>query len=229
LETTFGGVRVAAGDPIEPRLIERLTQRLESECGFRLAAIEEIDVGTGHNNRILKLRSSDGRGLVAKLYYNDVRHRLAREFGGLTLLRERGIPGVPEPVLRLHEDRLAVYSLEPGSTPRVQDLTTGDLRQLGKLLGSMARIHPGQPGTEAVLPAVSATFSLADQVSFIRSRMGEFRKHATAVPDAPEVRAALALVSPRQIERFIAQALVGLGRAEIEASVPEARRGFSQG
>jgi hypothetical protein len=93
-----------------------LPARLRAELGFELAEATPIDPGHIHNNRLLRLRGSDGRELVAKLYYRDDRRRLEREFEALALLRRRGSTSVPVAHLRDEAEQYGVYSFEPGAT-----------------------------------------------------------------------------------------------------------------
>jgi hypothetical protein len=71
----------------------RLESTLRQQLAFVVANIAEIDPGVPHNNRLLHLWSSDGREAVAKIYFEDDRHRLEREDDGRVDARTRHAPG----------------------------------------------------------------------------------------------------------------------------------------
>src|SRR5688572_33774 len=107
-----------------------MRRRLWDGLGFRLVAAEPIaPAPPNNNNRLLHLRAEDGGQAVAKLYVQDGRRRLEREFGLLGLLQARGVRRVPRPYLRCDEHGYAVYSFEPGALKRAADLTVAELSE----------------------------------------------------------------------------------------------------
>jgi hypothetical protein len=79
--------------------MQKLAERLLRELGFRVESAVALDPGTPHNNRLVRLRASDGREVVAKFYFRDDRHRLDREYTALSYLHAVGVADVPAPYL----------------------------------------------------------------------------------------------------------------------------------
>ena len=212
-----------------PSALGPLLDRLARERGLSVTDVQPIDPGLAHNNRLYRLRATDGRLVVLKCYFRDDRRRLEREFGALAFLQARGIDGVPRPLLRDDPSYAAVYSFEAGASKPGAALTITELEALAALVGAFRHIRPGQAGA-AFLPGVAAVFSLADEVAHLRARLAAFRRFASSVSVYPMVRAACADGDPAgTIERLLEQAIGDLPQADLAARIPEAAWGFAQG
>jgi hypothetical protein len=204
-------------------VLDDLRRRLRERLGFRLVAADPIVPGyPNNNNRLLRLRAEDGRQAVAKLYVGDHRRRLEREFGLLSLLRDRGVRRVPAPYLRCDEHRYAVYSFEPGVLKRAADLTIAELAEVAAFAADLHRIAPwavraARPEAETGLP-VADRLSLADLVAEIRRRLARFLPFAASDGAPPAVRALRAeLDVAATFASLIAAATAGLTAAELAA------------
>jgi len=213
-------------DALTPDLLSR---RLHSELGFRLAAVSELDPDRPHNNRLLHLVAADGRQAVVKHYFADDRQRLDREYETLISLRTRRMTEVPTPLLRDDAHQFAVYSFEPGTIQAGTALTAPTVRAIAHFAAQLYHIHP-DPGVTNLRTAVSATFSLAQQVAGIRRRLAEFHEFASGPQAGSLVRALRCEVAIEdEIERLIRRALAGRSWAAIEHSVPAAHWSLTSG
>jgi hypothetical protein len=206
----------------EHPLVDDLRRRLRERLGFRLVAVDPITPATpNNNNRLLRLVAEDGRRAVAKLYVQDGRRRLEREFGLLALLEERGVRRVPRPYLRCDEHQYAVYSFESGALKPAADLTVAELREAVAFAADLYRLAPVgdgmRPVPDGALP-VAGRLSLADLVDATERRFGQFRS-VVARGDAPP--AVVALCAEHDLaalfDGLIAAATAGLSPAELAA------------
>jgi hypothetical protein len=205
---------------LPPALGRDVERRLAGEQGFRVAGVEELDPGVPHNNRIFRLRAADGRRAALKVYQQDGRQRLEREYDTLAFLRRHGFGGAPSPLLRLGDHYAAVYTFEAGETRPAAAWTVAHAAHAGADAVEVCRQRPGDPGVD-FLPAASATFSFADQVRGIRMRLGRFAAYAASGAVSPEVRALLCEDDPVvQVERLLRAATSGLAQAQLEERVP---------
>ena len=200
-------------------LPDSLAVRLRAALEFELADTAPIDPGVIHNNRVFRLRGTDGRELVAKFYYRDRIERLEREFASFRFLRGRGAACVPVPYVADESEQYAVYSFEPGRTKTPADLTVDELADIGRLAAELHHFRRGDPG-DAIPPAF-AEDSLAGRVAYLRRRLASLTE-AAAAPDAyAALRALVAEVDVAgAVERLVAAATAGLSDAELNATVP---------
>jgi hypothetical protein len=211
---------------METGCIERV---LKQRLGFAIANTAEIDPGVPHNNRLLHLWSTDGRQAVAKIYFDDDRQRLDREYTSLAFLHTLGASTVATPYLRDDATRLGIYSYEAGVTPTSAELTTRHMEDLADFAARLRGIRPGTPGA-IFHNSTSATFSLQDQVGGIRGRLAQFELFATSPTAFDAVRHLRREVDVAgSIERLIGRALDGLSAEAIEARVAEHDRSLTSG
>jgi len=157
-----------------------LERRLADELGFRIGRQEPIQPWQAHNNRLLHLWSTDAREVVVKIYFQDQRQRLQREYTGLSFLRAQGIRELPTPLLLDDGYQFAVYSFESGATRTGAALSLRSLERVAGFAAALHWIHPDTPGSEMFPTSVPATFSLADQVRGIRARLDSFASYASS-------------------------------------------------
>jgi Ser/Thr protein kinase RdoA (MazF antagonist) len=145
-----------------------LVRRLRAERGVDVVAAEELP--DGKNNRLLRLETADGRPLLAKVYQQDGRDRLEREFGLLAFLGERGFPWTPRAVLRDRGPAWAVYSFEDGATKPAEAYSAEDGRELGRFAAALHRITPEERGIDFDF-CINPTPSLGAAVARIGARL----------------------------------------------------------
>ncbi|MBV8715459.1 MAG: phosphotransferase [Chloroflexi bacterium] len=190
-------------------LAAQIEQRLSTDLGIRISKQARIEPGQPHNNRLLHVWSDDGRDVVVKVYFQDDRHRLDREFSAIAYLRGRGFAEVPTAFLRDDEYGFAVYSYEPGETRVGAKLGVHDVEGVAEFAARLHHIHPGEPGAH-FRKSVPATFSFADQVAGIRHRLAQFTelRMTPAVPaQVRELRREVDVIGG--IEQLIGTVLAG--------------------
>lgn len=204
--------------PSDEALLEQLAVRLAAELDFHLTRVEPIDPGRPHNNRLSHLWSHDGREAVLKVYYRDDRHRLDREYTALAFLNSRAVPEVPAALLRDDHLGCAVYSFEQGASRFGPELTLNNVEAIAGFAAALHHIHPDAPGAD-FRTGVAATFSLADQVTAIRRRLGWFTDYAnSATVFAPVRQLCDELDVQVSVERLIDLAL--RGAPDTDSAVP---------
>jgi Ser/Thr protein kinase RdoA (MazF antagonist) len=205
---------------LPPALGAELERRLAVELGFRIAGVEELDPGVAHNNRIYRLRADDGRAAALKMYIQDGRRRLEREYDVLSFLRDRGFSGVPVPLLRSDPHYCAVYTFEPGDTRPAAAWTAAHAVATGRLAAELHAIRPGEPGADFP-PAFSATFSYAEQMEGARTRLARFSAYVAGGDVSPEVRALLDACDPvAEVEGLLRVATRDLTAAQFLERTP---------
>jgi hypothetical protein len=190
-------------------LLERLAVRLAAELRFHIVRVQPIDPGRPHNNRLCHLWSQDGRDALLKVYYRDDRHRLDREYSALRFLNSCGMAEAPTALLRDDDLGCAVYSFEDGVCRFGPELDLQQVEAIAAFAATLHHIHPDTPGA-TFRTAVSATFSLADQVAGIQRRLSWFTEFADSSAVFPSVRALRAEIDvERSIDGLIVMALAG--------------------
>jgi len=210
-----------------------LEPRLAREIGFRLAGVEPVHPGVIHNNRLFRLQSADGRAAMAKLYLQDGRFRLEREYDALAVLRSHGITSVPSPLARSDEHYYAVYSLEAGENRPAAQWTTAHSTASAHFCIQLDRIRPEDVHVP-LRDAFAAAFSLSESVTRTRARLSLFTTYASSLGGAadspPEIAGLLASIDPAaEIERLIAAAMRGVSPDAMDARVPDRRRRLDVG
>jgi len=145
---------------LERAVLEHIEARLRSELGFRTVRAEHIQPWQAHTNRLLHLWAADGREAVAKVYIQDGRFRLEREFSTLSFLHKQGIPEVPIPLLCNVGQGWAVYSFEAGEAHLGTELAPHHLEKIASFAAKLHRLHPDPP-VPSLRTSFAATFSLA--------------------------------------------------------------------
>jgi hypothetical protein len=197
-------------------LVDRL--RRERDCNVVSAA----EIPAGQNNRLLRLET-DGGPLLAKLYVQDDRDRVGREFGLLAFLGERGYPWTPRAVLRDTGRSWAVYSFEAGRTRRAEDWTVEDSLALGRAGAALHELAPLDCPVDFPL-AITPMISLALGVERIGTRLRDFLDDAAA-REPERVRELMARVDlVATVEDLTARAAAGLDAATLAQSLPRERR-----
>jgi Ser/Thr protein kinase RdoA (MazF antagonist) len=187
------------------------------ECGA--AVVTATELGAGQNNRLFRLTTGDGAELLAKLYHQDDRDRLGREFGILRFLGERGFIWTPRALLRDGAGAWAVYSFERGTTKPAAAYTVDDGRALGQFAAALHAFRPDDDNAGFDL-CINPTPSLAAAIERIGARLGMFLADETA-RSHDRVRAFLARFDPAPtIEELTARATAGLARDEIARRLP---------
>jgi len=208
---------------LAPDIARDLESRLQTELGFKLDSVRlvEVDPGVVHNNRLFRLRATDGREAMAKVYLRDDRQRLDREFKGLTLLRRRGFRSVPEPYLRNDEHNYGVYSMEPGENRPALRWTEADAVAAAEFSVELHRIRPVDVETPMPM-AIFAASSYTETVRHIRTRLQHLMDYRARGDLAPEVRALYAETDPvAEVERLIVLTTLSIGGDEMDRRTPE--------
>ena len=208
-------------ESLPPAVRSDLEHRLHESLGFQLERVVELDAPVIHNNRLYRLHSREGRDLLLKLYQQDGRQRLEREFAALTFLTARGFATVPTPYLLDEGHYYAVYSFEPGANRPSAHWTTDDARAAGAFAAELHQFTRDTPSADFPT-AFSGTFSYADMLAGLRRRLAIFSRYvASAESLPPPIQSFLSDLDPvAEVERLIAAALRGLSHADIAARVP---------
>jgi hypothetical protein len=216
-----------AANPLPAGLEQDVEARLRRELDFSLTHLEEVDPGVIHNNRLVRLRASDGRQAMAKVYLQDGRQRLEREFDTLAFLRRRGLRSVPAALARSDEHYYAVYSLEEGHNRPAAEWTEDQAVAAAHFAAELDCIPPEE--ADGPLPtAFNGSFSQVERIERIRARLRLFGDYVSSVPSLgalpTEVRTLLARLDPlAEVERLLHRATGRLSPAQLEERVPEHR------
>jgi Ser/Thr protein kinase RdoA (MazF antagonist) len=193
-------------------------RRVLAELGRRVVGWSEL--GTGTNNRLVRLDLADGPPLLVKFYARDRWDRLGTEFPALDFLARRGVAGVPRPYLRSDALLYGVYSFEPGQRKAPAELTVPDARAAAALAAELHAFGPDE-ADPALAPANAACFSLADYVDLIGARRRAFEALAADPAGCEEVRVLAREVDfGPTIARLVARATAGLTPAELAPALP---------
>jgi Ser/Thr protein kinase RdoA (MazF antagonist) len=198
--------------------LDEVVRRVRHELEWRVIGWTEL--GTGTNNRLVRLDLADGPPLLAKLYVPDRWNRLGSEYAALAYLARRGIGVVPRPILRDDEHLFGVYSFEAGERRAPAALTTTDMVAAARLAADLHSFSPGPPdgpGVNGDLESANAAcFSYADQIRLIEWRLRAFEEQADAdLRDLPLTRG----LRPT-LERLVAAVTDGLSAEEIARQIP---------
>jgi hypothetical protein len=130
-------------------------RRIGRELRRRVLGWERL---SGGGNNWLHRAETDGDPLVLKVYRRSrwltgfYRRKGAdgqtREWGALTLLRDRGVGSVPRPLLRSRRLGYAVYSLAPGVQVGAAELTVEAARRLGEWAATAHAFGPDDVSVE---------------------------------------------------------------------------------
>ena len=210
---------IEAPRPIPETWPTAVDARVRAELGWRVTSWREL--GTGTNNRLVRLDLAEGPPLLAKFYARDRWDRLGTEFLALALLAERGVGGVPRPYLRDDELNYALYSFEPGVRKAPAAVTEEDARAAAGLAAALHAFGPRDD--ESVGPANAACYSVADHLRLIESRLCAYEVCAADPACRDEVRAFATEVDLRAaVDRLVAAATAGMTEAEVAAALPRA-------
>ncbi|TAK24209.1 MAG: hypothetical protein EPO26_07310 [Chloroflexota bacterium] len=195
----------------------KIASGLADGFGFRVAAMQPIDPGVVHTNRVTRLVSDDGRRAILKQYFRDDRMRLEREFGGLSFLADRSFENVPRPWLKDDETYSAVYDFVPGETRPAESLRVTDVRRLADFSVRFARFGPSDlpfdPG-----PAIGSAFSRSDEITQILRRAQLFASFvAKRGADAGTAEFNATRDPASIVADLVVRATRGMGRDSLEA------------
>jgi len=160
---------------------------------------------------LFRLDTQDGAALLAKFYHRDRWDRLHREFSVLTLLGQLGLTHVPRALLRSDAFSYGVYSFEPGSAKHAAELERRDLLAVAAFATGLHAVGPDARSRD-LPPAADASFSVADQLWVIDSRLRAFEAFAAGPAAYDELRDLCHGLDLRaRITDLIARATAGLG------------------
>jgi Ser/Thr protein kinase RdoA (MazF antagonist) len=196
--------------------LDEVVRRVRRELEWRVIGWTEL--GTGTNNRLVRLDLADGPPLLAKLYVPDRWNRLGSEYAALAYLARRGIGVVPRPILRDDEHLFGVYSFEAGERREPAALGEVEARTAARLAASLHAFPPD--AADDLAPANAACFSHADQIRLIEWRLRAFEESADSEVRSHQVTRDLR----RTVERLVATATAGLSADEIERTISRADR-----
>lgn len=167
--------------------LHALFKAVDDSLGVECRAAQPLPGGS--NNRLIRLETRDPGFLVAKVYFTDDRHRLAREFGVLSALNRQGFTEVPCALARFDPLETAVYSYMEGSSIPASAFTASHIEQIAAYL---AKLHglTREVVKEDLPMAYASARSLGEVVTLIRDRFVYF---------AEDKRVAL----PSSLQRFL--------------------------
>jgi hypothetical protein len=119
----------------------------------------------GRNNRAFKLKCDVHEFFLKAYFYSsaDPRDRLNHEFSFTTFAWSNGIHSVPEPLVKLPNQRLALYEFIAGKIANYRPTTTNDIRQATDFILSVNH-YRANDSAEKLPPASEACFSMNDHI-----------------------------------------------------------------
>jgi hypothetical protein len=159
-------------------------------------------IGGGRNSQVYKLKCSDGRHYLAKVYYRhdeDSRDRAVAEFDGLTFLWQSGVRTIPEPLSADPILGFAIYEYIHGESIDSNTVTASDIDTAVDFLISLNRLTD-HPGAAHLQPASEACFSVRAIMDNIQQRL----ERLFSLPDQGSIEAELARFLVGEIEPFFA-------------------------
>lgn len=162
--------------------LSALKEETEHLAGIPVTHIKPVS--GGRNNRVYRVRLTDGRCLALKKYFHspeDPRDRLRTEFSTLRFLWENGINYVPEPVACDRESGIALYRWIEGE--KVADPAAGDIDRVVDFLSALKRLA-GCPAAASLRPASEACLCADELIAQVEAR---FERLSCVATDYPEL------------------------------------------
>ncbi len=153
-------------------------------------------VGAGANSRVFRVEldepspsPSRPRRVIVKFYRRDdgdTRDRLGTEFGSLQFLWRNGVRSVPCPLAIARDGQCAIYEWLDGEVVSGA-IGPADIDASVAFLSVLKQLRH-LPGSDTLLPASEACFSLRDVVASVESRLRRLRDGAVGDGDGPRMR-----------------------------------------
>jgi len=140
----------------------------------------------GRNNRVDLVRLTNGGKAVLKRYHHDpadTRNRLAAEWAFLTLVWNRDIRIVPQPLATLEADHAALYSFAEGGKAEMANANLVD-----QAIDFIVAINAYAEDAENLAPASEACFTLSEHISGVVQRVARLDTIDSDAPLAGEAR-----------------------------------------
>lgn len=190
---------------------------MRAHFGGDPGAIEEIP--EGGNNRLLRL-GVDDQNLLAKFYRPDKRLRMEREFEALSLLRPLGL-SVPQAFFKNDAEQFAVYSLEPGHTKPVGELSQTEAEQLDNFVLALYELPPA--GLHWSLPRARwECRAFKGYTDIIHERMDTFQRAlGSSETDARVVELGRQMRLGAVVGELVQQATAGIRPEQLAQELPE--------
>lgn len=171
--------------PVEVRMeaMKHVATRLLSGP---VSSIEPI--GSGRNSQVYRLTDSNSQTYALKAYFrhaSDKRDRLRTEFSSLQFLWESGVRDVPQPLVADWKAGCALYEYIDGHKIASDAISDADIDVAVRFLACLKGLK-GRDGSDHLLPASEACFSVQAIVESIRRRLRPLREQRE--DDGPYVR-----------------------------------------
>jgi thiamine kinase-like enzyme len=136
-------------------MAERFVPIVETRLNRKID--KTIPIAGGMNNQLFRLKIDNHPDLLTKVYYQDDRNRLDREYSALDFFNRNGSTSVPTPYFREGND-FAVYSFEESVDKPPQDIANEDIAKMVDFVCYMHTFTPSQTPDKfdnAVMPVFS--------------------------------------------------------------------------
>lgn len=209
-----------------------LAARLAGDAG-RAAPIALERLSGGKNNRVYRVRLSDGASAVLKLYHHDdrdPRDRLKAEWEFIDYVWQRGVRNVPEPLAMDRAAHAGLYGFVEGRRKAPEEI---DAATIAAASDFFVAINGAPHEPERLAPGSEACFSLADHLATIDHRVARLANLDGTAPLADEAaRLVETRLSPlwqkvrARIEDEAAREAIGLSAPVAQVSVSPSDFGF---
>lgn len=155
-------------------LLNTLEETLQKILIFNLENYTAIPGGS--SNKLFRLESTNGQQLLLKIYHNDTRQRLTREFSAIQFLNKQEFKQIPKAYLKNDQYNFGVYSYEQGGNKSDKDISVNDIKLVAEFIASIHMMKKSAI-TTTFLPAYMACLSLQDYVNNCLFRLDKYVEH----------------------------------------------------
>lgn len=152
---------------------ERIVPAVETRLNRKVKATEPLRGGM--NNQIFRLRMEEDPDLLAKVYYQDDRNRLDREYSALDFFNRNGSTNTPVPYFREGQE-FAVYSFEESVKRDPESITK---EEVDKMIDFVCDMHGFSPSNtpDTFDNAVMPVFSFEQFLGGAKFRINKFLEY----------------------------------------------------
>jgi len=149
------------------------------------AIIKYQEIQAGSNNKLYCIETNKN-SLLAKVYHQDDRQRLQREFQAICFFNKLRLAHTPRAFFKNDTLQYAIYSYEEGFTKNARELTPQDIENMAIFIATIHNIQPEQV-KENFQSAIMACFSLEDYINNIKFRLGKFTDYISEKNAYPQI------------------------------------------
>lgn len=206
-------------------VLEIAKKTLKSAINFDIDQYSEIKAG--NNNKLFRLDSNKGYQLLLKIYYEDDRLRLQREFDAFYFLNQKKFLHIPKAFVKNDEYHFAAYSFEQGNSKSNKAISSSDIRIMAKFIAKLHKIRKEQ--IQVIFrPAVFACFSLQNYIDNIHFRSQKYFDYIATGNAHQKIQAFHKQQDIEQsIKLLIKDAIGNLTEEELRQTLPDNQQGLS--